>query len=188
MPRLVDVRMHFGKWHDIEVEDDVTAYVEYPNGATGTFITSTGDTPGTNRFEIVCDGGTLTTDGGTLHLTRLEVPESVFTRENKTPFASPKAASCNVETDGKNEQHVGVMNAFAGAILRGEPLVADGREGIRGLTISNAMHLSAWTGKPVELPLDEHLFLNLLLEHVKTSRRKEGIESVFASTDGTYNA
>lgn len=188
MPRLVDVRMHFGKWHDIEVEDDVTAYVEYPNGATGTFITSTGDTPGTNRFEIVCDGGTLTTDGGTLHLTRLEVPESVFTRENKTPFASPKAASCNVETDGKNEQHVGVMNAFAGAILRGEPLVADGREGIRGLTISNAMHLSAWTGKSVELPLDEHLFLNLLLEHVKTSRRKEGIESVFASTEGTYNA
>ena len=93
-----------------------------------------------------------------------------------------------METDGKNEQHVGVMNAFAGAILRGEPLVADGREGIRGLTISNAMHLSAWTGKPVELPLDEHLFLNLLLEHVKTSRRKEGIESVFASTDGTYNA
>ena len=151
MPRLVDVRMHFGKWHDIEVEDDVTAYVEYPNGATGTFITSTGDTPGTNRFEIVCDGGTLTTDGGTLHLTRLEVPESVFTRENKTPFASPKAASCNVETDGKNEQHVGVMNAFAGAILRGEPLVADGREGIRGLTISNAMHLSAWTGKPVRV-------------------------------------
>ena len=54
MPRLVDVRMHFGKWHDIEVEDDVTAYVEYPKGATGTFITSTGDTPGTNRFEIDC--------------------------------------------------------------------------------------------------------------------------------------
>ena len=57
--------------------------------------------PARTAFEIVCDGGTLTTDGGTLHPTRLEVPESVFTRENKTPFASPKAASCNVETDGK---------------------------------------------------------------------------------------
>ena len=171
MPRLVDVRMHFGKWHDIEVEDDVTVYVEYPNGATGTFITSTGDTPGTNRFEIVCDGGTLTTDGGTLHLTRLEVPESVFTRENKTPFASPKAASCNVETDGKNEQHVGVMNAFAGAILHGEPLVADGREGIRGLTISNAMHLSAWTGKPVELPLEPALPVPVPAEGVSSSSR-----------------
>jgi predicted dehydrogenase len=188
MPSLIDVHMHFGKWHDIEVEDDVTAYVEYPNGATGTFVTSTGDTPGTNRFEIVCDGGTLVTDGKTLKMIQLEVPESVFTKENKTPFASPKASAVEVETDGKNEQHVGVMNAFAGAILRGEPLVADGREGINGLTISNAMHLSAWTGKPVELPFDEQQYLNLLLDHVKVSRRKEGIESVFASTEGTYNA
>ena len=57
MPVKVYAHMHFGKWHDIEVEDDVTAYVEYANGATGTFITSTGDTPGTNRFEILLDKG-----------------------------------------------------------------------------------------------------------------------------------
>ena len=66
--------------------------------------------------------------------------------------------------------------------------MADGREGVNGLTLSNAMHLSAWTGKPVELPLDEVLFRDLLMEHVKHSRRKEGIESVFASTEGTYNS
>lgn len=188
MPKLVDVKMHFGKWHDIEVEDDVTAYVEYENGATGTFITTTGDAPGTNRFEIVCDGGTLISDGGSVQLLKLDPPESVFTKENKTPFAAPHCTRVPLETDGKNEQHVGVMNAFAAAILRGEPLVADGREGVNGLTLSNAMHLSAWTGKPVELPLDEVLFRDLLMEHVKHSRRKEGIESVFASTEGTYNS
>jgi hypothetical protein len=76
----------------------------------------------------------------------------------------------------------------AAAILRNEPLVADGREGINGLTISNAMHLSAWTGKTVTLPFDEEQYRDLLMEHVKTSRRKEGIESVFASTEGTYNS
>lgn len=188
MPKKIDVKMHFGKWHDIEVEDDVTAYVEYENGATGTFITSTGDTPGTNRFEIVCDGGTLISDGNSVQLLKLETPESVFSKENKTPFASPQCVRVPVETDGQNQQHVGVMNAFAGAILRGEPLVADGREGVNGLTLSNAMHLSAWTGKPVELPLDETLYRDLLMEHVKNSRRKEGIASVFASTEGTYNS
>ncbi len=188
MPKTIDVKMHFGKWHDIEVEDDVTAYVEYENGATGTFITTTGDTPGTNRLEIVCDGGTIITDGGSIILIKLDMTESEFSATNKTAFASPRAQRVEVETDGQNPQHVGVLNAFAAAILRNEPLVADGREGINGLTISNAMHLSAWTGEAVTLPLDEHKFRDLLFERVKTSRRKEGIEAVFSSTEGTYNS
>ncbi|MBQ3507308.1 MAG: Gfo/Idh/MocA family oxidoreductase [Clostridia bacterium] len=188
MPKTIDVKMHFGKWHDIEVEDDVTAYVEYENGATGTFITTTGDAPGTNRLEIVCEGGTIITDGGSITLIKLDTPEPVFSATNKSAFAAPKTQRVAVETDGQNPQHVGVLNAFAGAILRDEPLVADGREGINGLTISNAMHLSAWTGEAVTLPLDEHKFRDLLFEHVKTSRRKEGIEAVFSSTEGTYNS
>ena len=72
MPKLVDAKLHFGKWHDIEVEDDVTVYFEYENGATGTFITTTGDAPGTNRLEIVCDGGTIVTDGGSIQFTKLD--------------------------------------------------------------------------------------------------------------------
>ena len=188
MPKTIDVKMHFGKWHDIEVEDDVTAYVEYENGATGTFITTTGDAPGTNRLEIVCDGGTIITDGGSITLIKLDTPESVFSATNTVAFAGPKTQRVAVETDGQNPQHVGVLNAFAGAILRDEPLVADGREGINGLTISNAMHLSAWTGESVTLPLDEEKYRDLLFEHVKTSRRKEDIEAVFSSTEGTYNS
>ena len=61
--------------------------------------------------------------------------------------------------DRENPQHVGVLNAFAGNILHGAPLVADGREGIRGLTLSNAMHLSSWLKQPVEIPFDEELYL-----------------------------
>ena len=188
MPKKIDVKMHFGKWHDIEVEDDVTAYVEYANGATGTFITTTGDAPGTNRFEVVCDGGTLICDGGSLQMIKLDTPESVFTKENKSAFAAPRGQRIQIETDGKNEQHVGVMKAFAAAILRDEPLVADGREGINGLTISNAMHLSAWTGREVELPFDEQLYKALLMDHVRTSRRKENVEAVLSDTTGTYNS
>ena len=188
MPKKVLTKMHFGKWHDIEVEDDVTTYVEYENGATGTFITTTGDAPGTNRFEVVCDGGTLICDGNTIVLKKLEMPESEFTLVNTAPFGSPKVTTSTLETDGRSDQHVGVLNAFVGAITEGTPLVADGREGIHGLTLSNAMHLSAWLGREVELPFDEGEFKELLFERVKTSRRKENVTAVLADTEGSYNA
>ena len=186
MPSKVSAHMYFGKWHDIEVEDDVTAFVEYPNGATGTFITSTGDAPGSNRFEITMDGARLLADGGKLYLTELEMPEPEFSKISKSAFSSPKCKTVEVETDGKNEQHSGVLNAFAAAILRGEPLVAGGEEGINGLTISNAMHLSAWLGKEIEIPFDEDLYYDELMKRVKTSRRKEDVVTVYSDTSGTY--
>ena len=121
---------------------------------------------------------------------KLEMPEPEFSRTNKVPFAQPKCETIQVDCTGcgDNSQHVGVLNAFAGAILRGEPLIADGREGINGLTISNAMHLSAWLGREIELPLDEALFKEELMKRVATSRRKDNVASVLADTTGTYNA
>ena len=172
MPVKVECHMKFGKWHDIEVEDDVTAYVEYANGATGTFITSTGDTPGTNRFEITMDGAKLTAEDGKLRVWELEQAEPEFSRQNIKAFGTPAYTLIEPETDGKNPQHAGVLNAFAAAILRGEPLVADGKEGIFGLTLSNAMHLSQWLNRPIDLPLDPVLFHSELMKRVAISRRK----------------
>ena len=187
MPVKVRAFMKEGKWHDIEVEDDVTAYVEYANGASGVFITSTGDTPGTNRFEITMDGGKLVCENNELYLYKLDTPEPEFTRTWKGGFGAPKCEKIKIETDGFNPQHVEVLRAFAAHILRGEPLVAPGVEGIRGLTLSNAMHLSAWLDKTVDLPLDEDLFLEELNKRRATSRHKEA-EAVVLDTDATYNA
>lgn len=189
MPVRVSTHMQFGRWHDIEVEDDVTTYVEYENGATGTFITSTGDMPGTNRFEITMDKGRLVCDGKTLVLDKLEVSEPEFSATNKGPFAQPPIErGIQLEPHGANDQHVGVLNAFAAAILRDEPLIAGGEEGIRGLTLSNAMHLSAWLGRTVELPFDDDLYYEELMKRVKTSRRKENVQAVVADLSGTYHA
>ncbi len=186
MPNKVYAKVKYGKWHDIEVEDDVTACVEYPNGATGTFITTTADVPGTNRLEIVCDGGSLICENNRVILNKLDTFESIFTRNNKSPYGSPVCNRTEVETDGKNEQHSGVLNAFAGAILRDEPLTADGREGINALMISNAMHLSSWLGREVELPFDEVVYKSLLDEHIKTSKAKENITYVFSEFNETH--
>jgi predicted dehydrogenase len=186
MPTKVYAKMKFGQYHDIEVEDSVTVTVEYPNGALGSFITTTADTPGTNRLEITFDGGSLICEKNQLILNKLETLESVFTKENSSPYAAPKCTSTVVDTDGLNPQHAGVMNAFAAAILRNEPLVADGREGINALLLSNAMHLSAWTGKEIELPFDEQLFKQLLDERVCNSKAKENVKPVFSEFDKNH--
>ena len=188
LPKSVYAHMHFGKWHDIEVEDDVSAYVEYENGATGMFITSTGDAPGTNRFEITLDKGKLIAEGDRLTMWRSEISEKEFSATNTSPFGSMKFKVSEVETDGKNPQHAGVMNAFASAILHGTPLVAEGVEGIRGLTLSNAMHLSAFTGKTIELETFDHeLYYEELMKRVAASRRKTNVaEAVAGDMSNTF--
>ena len=186
MPVKVQAFTHNGKWHDIEVEDDVTAYVEYANGATGVFITATGDAPGTNRLEVTMDGGKLVCDGSTLKMYKLSQDINEFSATYKGGFGMPDVTEIEVETDGENPQHPGVLRAFAAHILRGEPLTAEGYEGINGLTLSNAMHLSSWLGRAVTLPLDEDLFLAELNKRRATSRIKTGA-AVTLDTRGTYN-
>ncbi len=185
MPCKVDAHLHFGKWHNIEVEDDVTAYVEYPNGATGVFITSTADAPGTNRFEVLGTKGKLVCENGKLTFFKNEMDEREFCFGGAPGFAALKNEKIEFEFDGWGEQHVGILKAFAATILRGEAPIANGEEGINGLTLSNAMHLSAWLGKPVELPLDEDLFLAELNKRRATSVKKEVVEKVMDTT-GTY--
>ncbi len=177
MPVKVDAKLHYGKWHDIEVEDDVTAYVEYSNGATGVFITTTGDACGSNRFEIQLDKAKLVAENNELKILEFEMTEQEFTKTNTAPFGQMKTVEVDPELDGSNPQHKGVINAWADAILLGTPLIADGREGINGLTLSNAMHLSSFLGKPVELPFDDDLYYDELMKRVKTSRRKTTVAS-----------
>lgn len=192
MPSRVRAFCHEGKWHDIEVEDDVTAYLEYPNGATGVFVTTTGDAPGTNRFEITLEMGKLVCEmsrkNTTLTLYKLAENEREFCRTCPHGFAKPEMEVIEVETDGQNPQHNGVLKAFAANILRGEPLVAGGEEGINGLTLSNAMHLSSWLDRTVELPLDEELFLSELNKRRANSKKKVEKEAVTFDVDGTYGS
>lgn len=187
MPVKVHSHMYFGKWHDIEVEDDVTTFVEYANGATGVFVTSTGDAHGTNRFEIQMDKATFVVENGKLIMTEYAMTEQEFSKTNKQPFATVNSTTHEVETDGENPQHPGVINAWANAILHGGKLIADGREGINGLTLSNAMHLSAFLGKEIVLPFDEDIYYNELMKHVENSKRKDNYKTIFADTTGSYN-
>lgn len=158
LPTKVRAFCHEGKWHDIEVEDDVTAYMEFENGATGVFITSTADAPGTNRLEVTFDCGKLVCENNKLTLWKLNISEKEFRFTAEGGFDQPSYEIIEIPTDEKNASHTEVMSAFAQNILYDTPLIADGKDGILGLILSNAMHLSSWLDKTVELPLDEEFF------------------------------
>ena len=171
LPTKIHAHCHFGKWHDIEVEDDVTAYMEFPNGATGVFVTSTGDAPGTNRFEITGTRGRLVCENGRLIFDRLKVDEREFCRTARA-FVDPEYITFEVPTDGRNDQHVGIINNFTNAILGIEPLFVKGEEGIKSVQMMNAMLLSTWLDKAVELPIDDDLYLEELNRRIRESTAK----------------
>ncbi|MGW7162981.1 Gfo/Idh/MocA family protein [Paenibacillus taichungensis] len=185
MPSKVRAFCHEGKWHDIEVEDDVTAYLEFPNGSTGVFVTTTADLPGTNRLEITLEMGKLVCEHDKLTLHKLSQNEREYCFESKEGFTSPSVEVSVVPAEGDNSQHMGIIASFGKAILDGTPLIADGEEGIHSLMLSNAMHLSSWTGETVEFPIDEDLYLSELKKRISTSKRKIG-ESVLFDTTGSF--
>lgn len=187
MPVKIHAFCHEGKYHDIEVEDDVSAYMEFENGATGVFVTSTGDAPGTNRLEVTGTKGKLVCDYNSITFTRLETDEREWCKTARSGYATPNVTVEKVETDGENPQHIGVLNAFVKHLEEGAPLVADGREGINGLMISNAMYLSSWLGQTVSLPIDEEKFLQLLNQKRKNSRHKED-KGISMSIEGSFGA
>ena len=187
LPVKIHAFCHEAKYHNIEVEDDVTAYMEFANGATGVFVTSTGDAPGTNRLEVTGTKGKIVCDYNSLNFTELEVDEREWCVTEKSGYKIPNTKQIQVETDGENPQHIGVLNAFVKHINEGTPLVADGREGINGLMISNAMYLSSWTKQTVDLPIDEQKFLDLLNEKRKTSKHKVVAETTM-SIDGSFGS
>jgi len=170
MPTSIQAFCSFGKYHDIEVEDDVTAYVEFKNGATGVFITSTGESPGTNRLEISGDKGQIIIENETLTFKKLTISERQFNKEFKGGFGQPECWDVKVPIETNNPEHKGITQNFINAILYNEKLIAPGSEGINGLTLSNAMLLSTWKNKKIVLPIDEEEFYKHLNYKIKNSK------------------
>ena len=180
-PSAVTAFCNVGKFHNIEVEDEATIYAEYENGATGVFITSTGDCPGTNRLEITGTRGKLVLDNGILKLWKLNEDERDICKNATEGFVSPETEYSEFSAE-REEAHAGILKNFAGAILHGEELLSPGYDGINELMISNAAYLSQWTGNSrIPLPFDTAEFDRLLKEKQKSSEIKE--KTVKNSTD-----
>jgi predicted dehydrogenase len=169
MPARVRGFVHLGRFHHIEVEDDVTAYLEFPNGATGTFVSTTGEAPGANRLEICGDRGRLLLENDRLLFLRNEVSAAELCRTARLGFQKPEVRQTEIPIPPEPAQHAALTRNFVDAILDGAPLIAPGEEGIHSIELANAILYSGLTGQTVELPLDSAAYEGKLNELIAAS-------------------
>lgn len=157
MPKSIYASCAVGKYHNVGIEDDVTIYAEYATGMTATFMTTTGETPGTNRLEISGDLGKIVIEGGKLKWWKLQRSEREICATEENGFYNADPDYEEIEASDV-AGHPAILENFAHHVLNGEKLIAPGEDGINSLTISNAAYLSSWTGRKIELPFDEAEF------------------------------
>ena len=178
MPSQVRSHVGIGKWHDIEVEDDVTCYMEFANDATGAFITSSGETPGSNRFEIAGTKGRLILENDTLTLTRNEVPSDEWCKTSKIGFQKPETTVEEIPIPGADAAHATLMTNFVNAILDGEALIAPGVEGLGSVELANVMVYSGLLNESVDLPMDGAAWEAKLNELIANSTHEKKVVEV----------
>ena len=180
MPARVRSFVQLGRYHNIEVEDDVTAYLEFPNKASGVFIASTGEAPGTNRLEIAGTMGRLVLESDKLSFLRNEVSMIEQCKTAKLGFAKPETWTVDVPISVTPAQHATLMQNFTDAILDGAKLISPGEEGIHSIELANVMLYSGLINQTVELPMDSAAYeckLQQLIAESKTEKKVVEISS-----------
>lgn len=188
MPESIRAHIELGRYHDIEVEDEVMAYLRYADGMSGVFITTTGEAPGTNRLEIAAERGKVIVEGTTLQWTRNETETLEHSRTTTSGFGKPPTWNIEIPHGDTGEQHIGIMKNFAKAVLNGEDLVAPAAEGIHSVTLANAMIQSGLEDRTVPLPLDSAAYEALLQEKIATSTHKKVVKETGPDADDFANS
>jgi predicted dehydrogenase len=184
VPERVFAKAGFGFRRNIVVEDEVHALVDFGNGATGSFLTCTNDLVGTDRLEILCDKGKVVVEGSkTVTITRLSDSEQALSDSltvadvadlfrGKADVAKWMTTETKVYESAWGQQHADVLLNFTANILDGTPLIAPGADGIHGVRLANAIHLSSWLGEEVSVSnFDDDRFLSELNARI----REEGL-------------
>lgn len=178
MPARVRGFCQLGRFHDIEVEDNVSAYLEYATGATGTLVASTGEAPGANRLEIAGTRGKLLLEGDQLHFGRNDQDMLQFSKTARLGFAKPEVQDVRIPFANAENPHALLMQNFVNAILDGELLIAPGAEGIHSVELANAILYSSLIGQTVELPLESAAYERKLQQLIAGSTRSKLVKEV----------
>ncbi|MGI9322290.1 MAG: Gfo/Idh/MocA family protein [Pseudomonadales bacterium] len=176
LPESVVADIGCGKFHDIEVEDEVSAILSYPDGASGVLVASTGEAPGMNRFDIVGDRGTLRFDGETLTLLTSDQSVSEHCASTREMFSLPEFRQQDISVGTEDNQHACVLQDLVDAVLDGKPLATQLSEGVGSVELANAILLSAWEDRRVKLPLDAGRYQSMLDERIASSGLREPLD------------
>ncbi len=178
MPARVRSFVQLGRFHNIEVEDNVTAYMEFSNGGTGTFTSTTGEAPGTNRLELAGEMGKLLLENDSLTFYRNEVSVFQHSKTSRLGFQKPEAWKIEIPISSEPAQHAVLTQNFVDAILDGVPLIAPGEEGINSIELANVLLYSGLMNETIELPLDSAAYEKKLNELIAASKFEKKVAAV----------
>tara|TARA_R110001583_G_scaffold28426_2_gene100873 strand:- start:7975 stop:9084 length:1110 start_codon:yes stop_codon:yes gene_type:complete len=166
MPIKVRAFCQIGQYHDIEVEDNVSAYCEFENGATGIFIASTGEAPGTNRLEISAEKGKLVYEHDKLLFSRNAQAMTAFSHNADQGFIKPDMTQSHIVIKHQPiQEHLAILKNFCQCIIdHKQTLIAPATEGIKSVELANSIILSSFTESTITLPLDEVTYEKFLTE------------------------
>ncbi len=177
MPERVFATTNMGFRRNIAVENDVCAQFVYSNQATGVFITCTHDIMGEDRLTAVYDRGRIRV----LDSRRLEIERLVDDEEKLGTEYSDEALNdlrkmnklytteiIEKENDPfANSEHAKLFKAFVDHLNNPEkPMVAKGVDGINGVLLASAIQLSGWLKEPVNVPVDDEVYLKELNKRI----------------------
>src|SRR5438128_5621676 len=178
MPSRVRGFCQLGRFHDIEVEDNVCAYFEYPGEATGMFVSSTGEAPGTNRFEMAGTRGKVVLERDKLAFTRNESDMIEFSRTAKFGFAKPEVWQVDIPFENAANPHAILVQNFVNAILDSEALIAPGEEGIHSVELANVILYSSLMEQTIEMPMDSAAYEKKLNQLIAGSKLEKKVVEV----------
>ncbi len=174
MPTSVTALAKYGKYHDIEVEDEFHAIFDFANNATGSMISTTGETPGVNELEIATDNGLIHLKDGAIHWAKTESSVNQWSRETSQTMRGPQVWKVEIPVGNKGGEHTEVLINFIDAILDGTPLIAGAPEGMKSVEIANAILYASHERRTIDLPLDSAEYAKFLAEKVAGSRFQFG--------------
>lgn len=173
-PQKVLGQCRFGRFHEVEVEDDVTALIDFAGGHSAVVIAGTGESPGTNRLEVSCDRGRIVLEDGAalVHKSR----EAASSHRRRESSGRPLADVERVELPARGQTGLALLQNFVAAIAGREALLAPAEQAVLAVETANAVLWSSLLGRALELPIDGGAFEDVLAE-LSASRANQALSS-----------
>ncbi len=182
MPSKVTAQVNT-RQHDIEVEDEAAALLEYPNGAIGYMLESVNEAPNGTHIEICGEYGKLVVDNGVLKFWEVKPGVRTYSDASTAMWGKPDVEEQPISMEEREQGHAAIVRNVANAILNGETLISPGPEAIYGLELANAMLLSGHLGKSVDLPVDREAYDAFIEQKKATSRDKDVVDTRVTDPD-----
>lgn len=190
LPDRVYAKLGYGKGHDIETDDEASIFFEYNDGVVGTFTASTNDFSGSNCLKIRTDQALLIIENKKITVKEIKRESASAMHNYQLMYEKPALIETEIKIEGTDPKHEGVVNEFTSAIINKTPLETDGAQGLNSIILANAIYLSSFLNKEIEIPCDEKLYREEFSKRIANSHYRsaamDSISGILSSYDDKF--